>query len=59
MIADADALVAVYRPSTPIGGTARAWRHARAGPTPVIHINPDRRTVTRPPSHYSREDQPE
>jgi hypothetical protein len=48
MIAVAQAAVAVYRPSVKAGGTFSAWRKLWATSLPIIHINPDRRTVTIP-----------
>jgi len=48
MIADANAVVAVHRPSKVDGGTASALRKARARRLPVILIDPDFRTVTWP-----------
>jgi len=48
MIAASHAVIAVYRPTIATGGTASAWRKVLAGPLPVIHVNPDQRTVTAP-----------
>jgi uncharacterized phage-like protein YoqJ len=48
MIQATDAVVAVYRPSKADGGTAAAWKQAIRDGLQIIHINPDRRTVTLP-----------
>jgi hypothetical protein len=48
MIAVAHVAVAVYRPSLTTGGTASAWRKLWATTLPIIHVNPDTRTVTLP-----------
>jgi uncharacterized phage-like protein YoqJ len=46
MLAAADAVVAVWKPSKTSGGTASAVRKARAMGLLVVHLNPERRTVT-------------
>jgi hypothetical protein len=48
MIAVAQVAVAVYRPPLTTGGTASAWRKLWATRLPIIHVNPDTRTVTLP-----------
>jgi uncharacterized phage-like protein YoqJ len=39
------AVVAVWRPSVTTGGTASAVRKAQSRRMPVVHLDPDRRTV--------------
>ncbi|MCW6003928.1 hypothetical protein K1W54_04930 [Micromonospora sp. CPCC 205371] len=46
MLAAADAVVAVWKPSKTSGGTASAVRKAQAMGLPIVHLNPERRTVT-------------
>jgi precorrin-6x reductase len=46
MLAEADAVVAVLKPSKTSGGTASAVRKAQAMGLPIVHLNPERRTVT-------------
>jgi uncharacterized phage-like protein YoqJ len=46
MLAEADAVVAVWKPSKTSGGTASAVRKAQAMGLPIVHLNPERRTVT-------------
>lgn len=46
MLAAADAVVAAWKPSKTSGGTAGAVRKAQAMGLPIVHLNPERRTVT-------------
>jgi uncharacterized phage-like protein YoqJ len=46
MLIASAAVVAVWKPSRTSGGTASAVRKARAMGLPVVHLNPERRTVT-------------
>ena len=45
MLEDADAVVAVHRPSKADGGTANAVKKAKRLGLPIVHVDPDARTV--------------
>lgn len=45
MLRPAEAVVAIYKRSKTSGGTASAFRKARGLRLPIVHMNPERRTV--------------